>query len=91
MRVVAIKRTKTRQLKKPVIAPYHQTSESPGFINHKIAVTKPDNIMKIENTKPCCSANLLLIALREIVPKSDDRKRQPAKPASIPSQNTPVA
>ena len=58
-----MKRTKIKQLKKPVIAPYHQMSKSPGFINHKIAVTKPDKITKIENTKPCCSVNLLLIAL----------------------------
>ena len=86
MSVAALKKTKTRQLKKPVIAPYHQTSESPGFINHKIAVTEPDKIVKIENVKPCCCVNLLLIALRDIVQKSDERKRQPAKPASMPSQ-----
>ena len=83
-----MRRTNTKQLKKPAIAPYHQTSESPGLKNHNIAVAKPDKIISSENIKPCFFVNMLLVALREIVVMSDDRNRQPAKPVIAPNQDT---
>ena len=82
-----MRRPKTAQLKKPAIAPYHQTSESPGLKNHNNAVTKPDKA-SIEYTKPRFFVNMLFDVLREIVKMSDKRNRHPAKPVIAPNQDT---
>ncbi len=90
MQAEAARKAKTAQTKKPAIAPYHQTSESPGLKNHIIAATKPD-IASIEYTIPGFFVSMFFDVLREIVKTRDSRNRHPAKPSIAPSQNAPVA